>query len=275
VSPYLDFVIRFGIEKSSVLVPLALRVLDLGVSVYAEVDGERRDLSDLLHGAPDTHPEIREMLESTERDKGGSLVVVFAEHDIFRLRYDLEGRNDVHLEFMAGKASDFFTQLGKEITEFRSRFLDNFTEEDLHEMIDISADFLIDVEDFSYRIIAEDTAFVEAILDEADINVQLLDLVVYLKTALFMLKGSDFFKVRLTSPMDLLKLLDSVQGMIRQLSTTYELTGLRVNGGIFGQTVFSAGRGVRPNITSRFGPTNIKLDSLFKILSETASKLKL
>lgn len=275
MTSFFDFLFNFILRNQHVLKPLGNRALDLGVQLVLQDRSGRSNISDMARDFAKHRSVLEKLVEKATADSQGGLLVVFADQDIFRLEFDGQGNHDIILVGMKGKARDFFTQLGKEMTEFREAFIRNFSEEDLHDLIDLSADFLDEAagETFSYTLVADGIAFVKGALNDRDLNLQLLDVLVYIKTGLFLLEGSNFLNVKLTSPLDLMKLFEGAQGALRHLATTYQIADLRIQAGVAGQTVFMAGRDVKPNFTSAFGPVNLQLDSVFKIISATLSKV--
>lgn len=272
---FADFILRFLDENYTTIKPLGDRAMDLGARPVLVRNDEKYDLTPDLYNYRETKLKLKEMLLSATREKGGYIDLVFFGHDIFRVFYDGLGNHEIHLLFMKGKAKDFFTQLGDEITRFREAFMNNYSEDDIFDLIDISADFLAEREGtpFSYTLVADEKPFLQGILDDQDFNVQLLDPMVYIKTMLFVLEGANFLNVKLTSPMDLLKLFEGVQNALRYLATSFQGANLRINAGVSGQSVFAAGRDVKPNFTmTAFGPIAVQLDSLFKIMSSVLSK---
>ena len=272
---FADFILRFLDDNYTTIKPLGDRAMDLGAKPILVTDEEQYDLTKDLYNYRQTKLKLKDLLLSATRDKGGHIDLQFAGHIIFRVFYDGLGNHEIHLMFMKGKAKDFFTQLGDEIARFRKAFIENYSEEDLFDLIDISADFLAQRQGapFSYTLFADEKPFLDGNLNDQDFDVQLLDPMVYIKTLLFVLEGANFLNVKLSSPMDLLKLFESMQNTIRYLATSFQGADLRINAGASGQAVFAAGRDIKPNFTmNAFGPITLQLDNLFKIVSSVLSK---
>ena len=272
---FIDYIIDYGLDNSTVLQPLGDKALDMGISIIAQIQGEKNDITNILRDVKGHKEDLRKIGRGVAEDPEGSLIGEFDGYQLFRMELDGLGNHKIHLVFLEGKAKDFFAQLGPQITELREMLANNFSEDEINELTDIAAEFLAGREGapFSYKIYAENIPFLEGALDDDDFDLQLLDPMVYFKMLLFMLKGAKFLEVKLKSPFDLLKLFESIQGWLKHLATSFKLSGIQMKAGLEGQTVFMAGRDVKPNFTSIFGPINIQLDSLFKITSSIFSKL--
>ena len=270
---FLDFFFKFIGGNQSTLKPLGNQAFELNVGLVMDGPKARVDITEQASDFRRHKDDLKKLAEKHTSDQGGALVVVFAGKDLFRLEYDGRGDQQIDLVFLQGKAKDFFTEMGQEITQLREAFIATYSDDDLADLIDLTSDFLESRQGspFSYTLRADGKPFLRGTLEDQDIDVQLLDILVYIKTLLFGIEGANFLNVKLTSPMDILKLFESAQGALRHLATTYQIAGLKARVGMAGQPVFSAGRDVKPNFTSAFGPINLQLESIFKILSSALS----
>ena len=271
---FIDFAIEFLVDNSVTFKPLFDRLISLNVKLLADCGDERIDISKMVSDLRRNQKQISEIHHKACPSNQGGMIIHFSGHDIIRIAVGEDGHNQVHLVFLDGKASDFFSGMSNEIDQFRQLFVDHFDDDDLQDLIDLTADFLAQCEDreFSYLVLAKDKPFIKGTLKDQDLEIQLIDPAVYLKLLLFFMEGSNFVKVKISSPSDLFKLIEGLQDGIRVLSETYQLAELQLRIVILDQQVFSAGRGVSSNFSSSLGPTNIKLDSLFKSLSAVVSR---
>ncbi len=272
---FLEYIIEYGLDNTSVLEPLGDKALDMGISIRAYFDNQNIDTTHILRDVKNHEDDLYRIGKGVAKDKDGYLLGLFEDYGLFKLEFDGFGNHKIHLLFLEGKATDFFTQFGAQITERRRIRGENYSEEEINDLTDVASEFLAGREGkpFSYMIYAQGAPFLEGVLDGDDFNLQLLDPMVYFKMLLFLLKGARFMDIKLRNPFDLLKLFEGIQGWLWHLGTSFKLSGIQFRAGLEGQNLLMAGRDVKPNFTSIFGPINIQLDSLFKIISSIFSKI--
>jgi hypothetical protein len=272
---FVDYVLDFVSDNEQTVNLLINRALDLGIQIAIENKNKSHDVTGLLKDMKGNREKLRKLATSALEKNGGQVMLRFSQSPLFRVRLDGLGNHTIDLIFMEGKATDFFTELGQEVTEFRKKMLGEYSDDEMYELIELCADFLArrTGAPFSYTVVADGIDFLEARLEDEDLNLQLLDPLVYLKTLLFLIEGANFLNVKLTSPFDMLKLFERTQGTLRRLANSFKAQELLLNAGAGGETIFTAGRDVTPNFTTAFGPIYIKLDSIFKIMSGALANL--
>ena len=270
-----EFVSDFMIRKYPTMHEINNKVLAMDLRLVVEKDGVRTDVSQLFAECAHCREEFSDVFLGHAKEHGGKLQAVYSEQIMSTLIYDETGNCDVTLEFMAGKAKDFKAQFGMFITNLRQAMVDSFEDEDFQDLIEVTGDFLSlrAGETFEYTLYAEEKPFLRGSLQDRDLRIQLLEPLVYLKMLLFVLEGGDFLKFKLRNPLDIMRLMERMQEGIRMMSTVYADAGVQISIGVFEQDVFCMGRDVKPNITGMFGPTNIRLDSMFRLFSSLFSKI--
>ncbi len=253
------------------VVPLIKQCFRAGFSSSLVLDGKETDLR-LVVNAGDFAP-VYALAAGHAAPANGSLQIGLREKTLTSTTYDESGHSDIELVFLKGSARDFFRGMPDIVAQIRGIIIENFDNQTLFDLIEFGADFFVRTRnEFSYTLHAFGRPFFEGRLNGKTLKVAILDPVAYMKLGLFLLKGADALALSIRNPFDILALIDTAQASVRHLATTYSDNGITLDVSALGQTLFTSGYGVRPNMmTDRFGPTALHLDAIFKILSSALS----
>jgi hypothetical protein len=251
----------------AMLQPLLRELMRLNFGCVLALDGRETDMAPFALGTD--FDAIYELAASHAIPAPGSLQVRLNGKTLTAAVYDQRGHSDIELVFLRASAREFFKGMPKLISQLRLMALENFSEQNIFDMIDFGADFLMRTRHrFSYSLAAFDRTLMKAELHGKSFKVNIVDPAAYMRLGLFFLKGADAMALSFRNPFDILALLDTMQSSLRYFANTYEERGMTLEVTALGQKLLTAGYGIKSNLmTDRFGPTSLHLDAIFKILS--------
>ncbi|MCB9479715.1 MAG: hypothetical protein H6684_04870 [Deltaproteobacteria bacterium] len=254
--------------------PIVAKCLECGFSVHMIKNGADLDMAPFVDN-PDLSG-LYPIAADHALPDGGTLDIRLGTTDLTSCTFDQDANSFIELVFLKGNARAFLKQMPGLIGQVREILFANFGNETIFELIDFGADYLVDSPyEFSYTIIAFDGPIMVGRMhrDEMVFKVSLDNPLAFIRLALFYLKGADALAMSFRSPFDILNLLDMLQSSLCHLAQAYEERGMRLVVSGLGQKLLSCGAGVKPNLmTSRFGPTALHLDAIFKIISSALSR---
>jgi len=236
------------------------RFFDEGLTLTAHLKSVTQAISENVDDFRENPPAAVAQLERFQRRHGGRLTFE-ADHVVLaRMTYDAAEYCRVWLDLFDGPPATFalvqrkFSQAGEP--------------GDLEEAIDLAAAFLAEFgdTDFGYDLCTKAGVFLEGRLHGSNFQIRLVDVHAYLRILFFMVRGMDA-AVIIRSPFDILKLIEEVQGLVRLLADAFEEAKLTMEIVVNNQVVFRCGRGVKPTLGSRFGPTAIYVEALARVLA--------
>jgi len=264
------YALNLARKNSLVIKELARRAFKAGVKVQLSKKAESVDLAPYFAQFPQNFEESVAIGERFTADKGGCLKVAFSDVDILELSTFPDGLVQVKLLAFSRSRRDLLSQIGPRLNDLHNLFLRQITEFEAQSVIEMSAMFLSNIEEFDYRInaIADDTLFLRGRFVRPEMELEILDPAIYLRLLMFALKGVEYVNFVIPSPLQMMSILESIQDGIRYSGETYEYYGIRINLTVAGRSVVKMGAGVKPNLGSGFGPASLHLDNLFRSMKK-------
>ena len=252
---------RFCHTHHRAFLPLLRRLFDEGFSLAGQRAGERRVLNDSLNDLRDDLEQAVATLEGFSRDRDGLLSLMLDERTLVRIDYSLDWNFRVLL--------DLFDDNSADLAAVQTRLIDAFAGEDYETALDLGLAFLAQAREedlhLNYRLETKKGPFLAAQYGDAVLRLDLVDLATYLFIVFrFMHKAAPTLLFR--SPLDLLRLLEEFQDMIRYMAESLRDHELTMEIVVEKHTVFRSGHGVKAGFGGVFGPTAIQLEALTRIL---------
>ncbi|MDP8224881.1 MAG: hypothetical protein P9L99_16095 [Candidatus Lernaella stagnicola] len=194
----------------------------------------------------------------------GGLTLYFEDVVIARLLYDDGWHARVILDFL--HEDDF------DLMELHRRLEPAVEYEDIIEIIDLCIAYLGGLSDeaFGYTVETAEGPLLEAASRDDRLEIRLLDLKAWFRVILFLLKRSDPGML-VRNPLDMMKAVEQAQETLSFMADRYEENDRTLVIRIDRSRLFSCGKGIRPNLGSRFGSTALHLDVLTRAMKTAFS----
>jgi len=260
IKPMIQYFCGFANEHHRQLIPLLRRLWDAGFKLGGVRPEGEENLNDHIYEMRDDVCAAMDRLSRYRISEQGFVRISLGDQTLARLLFDGDWRFELHLDIFGNPRADLAT--------VQRRLLSEFEMDDLDTIIEVAAAFVDGVvgQAFGYELRAGAKPFLRARLNERRLNIELVNLLVYLRVLLFFMRKSDL-SLFVRSPMELLRLMEDLQDFFHTMADTFEENDLTVELEAEKQVVYRCGKGVKPNLGSRFGPTAIQLDAFARIVA--------
>lgn len=248
-------VLHFMCREENAVQPLLERFFNQGFTLEARRPAKQLILSDVLDDVR-THPaRYAARLLTFTRARGGRLTLLHHGRDLLHLTYDDDWSAAIAFDFLDDKSIDLLA--------VQDGLFAAFTAADVAAIIDLCADYLVEhrTAPFTYELTAAAGTFLQGCLNDGVLCVEMRDLFVYLRLMLFLLR-KNITRVMVKSPVDVMRLAEQGRHTVKHLALAYQQRELLLIIELCGSRVLELGRGVKPLLGSRFGPTSIRLSAL-------------